>query len=122
IGGISDLPALLAYVDTQIGDESDTAHYWKLNIGSPRDPEVIAKSPARAAAAVKAAVLLIHGADDTVIPIAQSEMMARALQAAGRQPVFVKLPKEDHWLSRAETRIRVLKELESFLAANLQTR
>jgi len=37
----------------------------------------------------------------------------------GKKSVFVKLSNEDHWLSRTETRVRVLKELESFLAANL---
>jgi dipeptidyl aminopeptidase/acylaminoacyl peptidase len=120
IGGVSDLPAMPGYLDNQHGEESDTVSYWKTDIGSAFDPEVIAKSPARAAAAVKAPVLLIHATDDTVVPIAQSERMARALTQAGKRSVFVKLPKEDHWLSRAETRIRVLEELESFLAANLK--
>jgi dienelactone hydrolase len=120
IGGVSDLPAMLAYLDSQHGNESDTVGYWKTNIGSAHDPEVIAKSPARAAEAVRAPILLIHGVDDTVVPISQSEIMAQALKVAGKPPVFVKLTKEDHWLSRTETRVRVLEELESFLATYLR--
>jgi dipeptidyl aminopeptidase/acylaminoacyl peptidase len=120
IGGVSDLPAMLVYEDRQHGNESNAVAYWKENIGSAHDANTIAKSPARAAASVRAPILLIHGVDDTVVPIVQSQMMEQALKTAGRKAMLVRLPGEDHWLSRAETRIRVLKELESFLAANLR--
>ena len=119
IGGISDLPGLLAYVDKQAGEESDTHLFWRASIGSAHDANVVARSPARSAMTVRAPILLIHGLDDTVVPITQSELMDRALKLAGKNSVFVKLANEDHWLSRTETRVRVLKELESFLAANL---
>lgn len=120
IGGVSDLPGMLAYEDSQQGEKSDAVAYWKEDIGGAHDAAVVARSPARAAAAVNAPILLIHGVDDSVVPITQSELMNRALTSAGKKSVFVKLPNEDHWLSRAETRVRVLKELETFLAANLQ--
>ena len=54
--------------------------YWRDHIGASIDPQVIAKSPARFARAVRAPILLIHGVDDTVVPISQSRHMARALQ------------------------------------------
>jgi len=80
---------------------------------------VIAKSPARAAANVRAPILLLHGLDDSVVPVAQSERMEKALRAAGKPVTFVKLAGEDHWLSRADTRLQVLKELDKFLGQYL---
>lgn len=48
--------------------------------------------------------------------------MVKALQAHGKPCKFVELPGEDHWLSRSETRIRVLTEMETFLGSHLGPR
>lgn len=53
------------------------------------------------------------------MPPSQSEDMARALHDKGKQVKLVKLKGDDHWLSRAETRTQMLKEIEQFLAAQL---
>ena len=47
--------------------------------------------------------------------------LGAALQEAGKPVTFVKLKGEDHWLSLSETRIRVLTELEPFLARYLKS-
>jgi dipeptidyl aminopeptidase/acylaminoacyl peptidase len=47
-------------------------------------------------------------------------MLESALKAAGKQARLVELKGEDHWLSRTQTRIQVLTELERFLAENLR--
>ena len=65
-------------------------------------------------------ILLIHGTDDTVVPIEQSRRMQRALTAAGKDVRFVELQGDDHWLSDAPTRIQMLRELETFLEQNLR--
>ena len=81
--------------------------YWRDHIGASTDPQVIAKSPARFASAVRAPILLIHGVDDTVVPISQSQHMARALQAARRPYELIELPGEDHWMmTSSASRIR----------------
>jgi dipeptidyl aminopeptidase/acylaminoacyl peptidase len=86
------------------------------HIGTQTDPQVIAKSPARFASAVRAPILLIHGVDDTVVPISQSQRMARALKAAGKPYELIELPGEDHWMmTNSASRIRTLTELERFL-------
>jgi len=122
IGGLSDLPAFLQYqrIRSADGDESDVVAYWREDIGSSFDPNVIAASPARAAEHVRADVLLIHATDDTIVSIAQSEEMARALQSAGKRVNLVRLPGEDHWLSTAAMRTRTLEELGTFLDAHLR--
>jgi dipeptidyl aminopeptidase/acylaminoacyl peptidase len=45
--------------------------------------------------------------------------MASALRAAGKQVSVVKLPDEDHWLSRTATRVQMLEAIEQFLRDNL---
>jgi len=119
ISGVSDLQAMLAFERTQTGDESNTLAYWKDQLGSATDPELARISPVHSAANVKAAVLIMHGSEDTIVPVKQSEAMAKALDAAGKRYRFVKLPGEDHWLSAGSTRTQMLTELESFLDENL---
>ncbi len=54
-------------------------------------------------------------------PVA-ARMPRTRLRDAGRNVRFVELRGDDHWLSDAETRIRMLRELETFLAANIGPR
>src|SRR5882672_913945 len=119
INGVSDLPAMLGNVKVQHGAESDSVAYWLDNIGSPFNKKVIARSPARAADRIHIPILLMHGVDDTVVPMEQSASMARALGELGKTFRFIQLPGEDHWLSRGETRLKVLAEIETFLRENL---
>ena len=84
--------AMLVTVSQRVGKDSDALAYWNDHIGLATDPNVAAKSPARSAATVKAPVLLLHGAEDSVVPIDQSERMAQALQKTGKSVTFVRLP------------------------------
>ncbi len=119
IAGVSDLPAMIGSTKKTDGSDSNSLAYWVDHIGPANDPRTIAKSPARSASTFRAPVLLLHGADDTVVPIQQSKKMERALSEAGKPVTFVTLAGEDHWLSRSATRTRVLQELEKFLAQHL---
>ena len=88
-------------------------------IGSAFEQKVIERSPVRAAERIRIPILLLHAADDTVVPIGQSESMARVLAKFDKPFSFIRLAGEDNWLSRGETRLQVLTEIEKFLAANL---
>jgi dipeptidyl aminopeptidase/acylaminoacyl peptidase len=46
--------------------------------------------------------------------------MEAALRSAGKQVTLVELADEGQWLSRTETRVKLLSSLESFLYDNLQ--
>ena len=59
--------------------------------------------------------MLIHGKDDTVVPIEQSEEMAAALKKAKKAVDFVVMPGEDHWLSHEATRVAMLKAAVAFV-------
>src|SRR5258706_6138070 len=72
-------------------------------------------SPALAAAQADAPILLIHGKDDTVVPIEQSDSMAAALKRAGKPYEYLIMKGEDHYLSREDTRIAMLKAAVAFV-------
>lgn len=119
INGLSDLPMAIGQQKMSDGAESNSYAYWSRSIGSMHDARLAQRSPARLATNVRSPVLLLHGVQDTVVPVGQSRAMAKALQAAGKPHTYVELPGEDHWLSRTATRVRVLQETERFLAAHL---
>jgi pimeloyl-ACP methyl ester carboxylesterase len=119
VAGVTDLPEFLAWNEKMSSEESDSFFYWRDSIGDSLDSRIAEKSPARSARTIRAPILLLHGTNDSVVPFAQSEMMANALKAAGKPYQLMTLEGEDHWLSSSATRIRMLSEIEKFLAANL---
>jgi dipeptidyl aminopeptidase/acylaminoacyl peptidase len=50
-----------------------------------------------------------------VVPFEQSQIFADALRRAGKPYELIELSGEDHWLSRPETRHRMLAEMVRFL-------
>lgn len=72
-------------------------------------------SPARLAARADAPILLIHGKEDTTVPVDQSQTMERALRSAGKSVDALYLPGGDHQLSQAQTRIDMLKAAVAFV-------
>ncbi len=62
---------------------------------------------------------MIHGDKDTVVLPEQSEVMAKALKAAGKSYEYVVLKDENHYLTRAATRTQTLEAIEAFLAKHL---
>ena len=121
INGVFDLPLMQAYEEkvTGLGALSDTVLYWREDMGSPLDPKLAEKSPARHAILISAPVLIIQAADDTVVPTDQADLMASNLRLGGKPVTLVKIPGDDHWLSGAATRIQALTAIDAFLQVNL---
>lgn len=122
VAGVSDLSQMLLDTERRTGgDDSMASDWWRQSMGDREEDRaaVRAASPVNLADRVTAPVLLIHGNDDTVVPIDQSRRMLRALQGAGKDVRFVELTGDDHWLSDAPTRIRMLREIETFLGEHL---
>lgn len=122
IAGVSDLRRMLENeIDDRGGNKQNrTLRYWQRFMGATNatDPRLDAISPARLAARVTIPVLLIHGKDDTVVRYEQSTIMEKALRDAGANVELVTLAGEDHWLSRATTRVQMLTALIGFLEKN----
>jgi len=116
--GPSDLRS--QFSDSREKGGEDALRYWERYVGAKdlKDPVLAQISPAAHADQAEIPILLIHGRDDTVVTIAQSRRMAAALRRAGKPVEVVELPGEDHWLSRGETRQKMLAATVAFLERN----
>ena len=121
MAGPSDLHEMLHYANSKFGFWSEG--FWTTRIGDiDRDAgQIAAASPVLHADRVTAPVLLLHSELDVTVPIEQSEIMQAALQKAAKKVEFVRIPGDDHYMTLESTRLRVLQEVEKFLAANIGT-
>lgn len=113
VNGVSDIWMMFRTERRESGDSRMTNRALRKQLGDSANWNAV--SPRDHAAAADAPVLLIHGRDDTVVAYDQSAKMADALKDAGKPHRLIALDGEDHWLSRAETRIRMLEETMAFV-------
>ena len=118
--GVSDLNALVRWEKATKGHEG-RYRYALTAIGDPahESARLAAASPITHVAAYRPPVLLIHGSKDASVPLAQSEAMAQALRAAGKDVRLVVYPGEGHadWTEHDEE--AALTEIDGFLQAHL---
>lgn len=119
MAGISDLGLLIGESLRAYGAESASLRDLRRQLAEAGIEKLRATSPLRQASAVQAPVLLMHGDQDTTVPIEQSRLMAEALKAAGKPVDFVTFAGEDHYLLKSAPRTRMLETLGAFLAKNL---
>lgn len=113
VAGIGDVRKLISNDVAESGANPTLIRVFKKELGRNRDLALV--SPIRFADRADAPVMLIHGVDDIVVPYRQSAEMAAALSRAGKPVELIKLPGEDHWLSRGETRLTMLKAAVGFV-------
>ena len=121
VAGISDLEDFIGWRKRNWGSDSEGYTYWLTAIGDPdRDEQKLREvSPARLVDRIEIPVLLIHGTDDYVVPLAQSRAMKKALDAAGIESELVELEGEGHsgWTNGSE--MRALAKIDAFLWTHL---
>ena len=107
--GVSDLKAMLRYDSRFLyaGARGD----WMRK----QAPDLAGVSPINAVARFSTPLLLVHGAKDRVVPVAQSRNLAQKLKAAGKAVTYIEQPKGDHHFTRMEDRLTFLQALEAFL-------
>ncbi len=118
VAGVADLRHQVVF--SREGGGMAVERYWSRFMGAKDagDPILAKYSPSALAASASAPVLLVHGEDDTVVPIAQSREMAEALRKAGKPVEMVVLKSDDHWLSRGATRLQMLEAAMAFVERN----
>jgi dipeptidyl aminopeptidase/acylaminoacyl peptidase len=116
VNAITDLPRMHFYLTYKTGRVGAALRNFRAETGS--DDELTAVSPSKQAGQADAPILLIHGEDDTEVPIEQGHAMEKGLKAAGKPYEFVPLPGEDHWLSRDDTRLSALRSAMDFVEKN----
>jgi dipeptidyl aminopeptidase/acylaminoacyl peptidase len=114
--GLSDLGRQM-YEDGGGNRLTDTGRYFRTEMGVtfPGDPVLSKLSPAFLASTADAPILLLHGKDDTVVPMEQSEEMETALRHAGKPYQFIQIDGEDHWLTREAGRVQTLEATMAFV-------
>jgi dipeptidyl aminopeptidase/acylaminoacyl peptidase len=118
VAGPADLHRMVAW--TKVHNGVAAQRYWTRFMGAtdPKDKVLDEISPSDHADRISIPVLLVHGKDDTVVPLEQTRVMEKALRDAGKPVEVVVMPSEDHWLSRGETRLQMLKSVVAFLEKN----
>ncbi len=114
VNGVSDLPAMISTLRRLRGKKHLSLNYWRDHMGEDKE-QLNLVSPANFAEQFKAPVLLIHAKDDTRVHYKQSKIMYKALTEASKKVKLIPLKGEDHWLSKSETRLEMLKSIDSFL-------
>ncbi|WP_331344096.1 alpha/beta hydrolase family protein [Cellvibrio sp. UBA7661] len=76
-------------------------------------------SPVRMAERIKIPILLIHGKDDVVVPVIQSQIMAKALKNEGKAYEYIELEDGSHYLDYLPHRQQTFEAMDRFLAKYL---
>ncbi len=114
VAGPSDLKSMVDREDENTGYiKSDRVLFWREFMGDPAKWNDV--SPARQAAKAYCPILLIHGTDDTVVSIDQSQRMEQALKAANKSVEFITYKGQDHWETIESTRIAMMKATVDFI-------
>ena len=114
IAGLSDPRAFVSYLlESTNNMDTPAIVRWRQVLGDKSNWDDIA--PVRQAAKASCPVLLIHGTDDTVVPINQSQRMESALKTAGKEVEFVTYKGQDHWETVGSSRIEMMKTALAFL-------
>ncbi len=122
--GVSDLVASQKWERTRRGVDSPVYQYWLRSIGDPEKEreKLVATSPITYAGGYGPPVLLIHGTEDDIVPIAQSRAMEKALKRAGRSVRLIELEDEGHGGWDSETEASFLAEMIAFVEAAIGRR
>ena len=72
-------------------------------------------SPARHADRITAPLLIMQGANDPIVPPAESEQLVETLRARGRTVRYVLFPDEGHGFGKLPNQIRAHDEIIEFL-------
>jgi dipeptidyl aminopeptidase/acylaminoacyl peptidase len=117
VNGLSD-PEQLLIDATKFNRNTMNAEWWRRSMGD--DVKQLRKiSPVENAERIRAPILLIHGEEDSVLPVEDSRAFNAKLLRLGKKVHYVELKGDDHWLSSASTRTLMLREIESFLGKHL---
>jgi len=99
ICGVGDLPDMLAWENREDDTPGKPIYdFWTKRIGDPQvmGPALEQASPRRRVGEIVCPVLLVHGVDDTVVPVVQSRRMRDALRGAGKTVELVEIPDFGH--------------------------
>ncbi|MDO8296274.1 MAG: S9 family peptidase [Caulobacter sp.] len=121
VNGVSDLGLFYGSKSRAYGRDAALVNSLITMMGDPRNDAEAYRlaSPVSRVTSRTAPILLIHGENDTTVPIQQSRSMQRALKAIGKPSDLVVLEADDHHLSSTASRTKMLESLFAFLDRHL---
>ncbi len=122
INGIGDLNDMYSWDKFQQGEKSESAAYWAIQYGNGEinKKDLAQFSPVNSAEKFVAPTLLIHSENDKIVPIRQSERMAKALKKFKKPVEFIELEGDNHHLTESLTRQQALEASIKFINTHLQ--
>jgi dipeptidyl aminopeptidase/acylaminoacyl peptidase len=117
VAGVAHPAGMISDAEQATLSDNSAERYWRAFMGAPRHAEAALApvSPDMLAAHADAPILLIHGQDDTVVPIDQSRGMESALRQAGKPVELVVLPTADHWFLHEDMRLAMVTRSVAFV-------
>lgn len=110
--GVHDLPAMVNYDKNYLG-----GYGAKMGLGAAGDLKAI--SPAYHPEMFSTPILIVHGAKDQRVPVAQSRGLVSKLKGAGKKEgvdfLYLEQPLNTHNLLREQDRTQFLQEVKKFL-------
>ncbi len=112
--------AIVAIAPVTDLQQSRDEYRWSWSSANVRDffgsgPHIAEGSPAQHAGALRAPVLIFHGALDLNVSIRQSRLMRDRLRDASRPVELVEFPGLDHQLEDSAARAQILRRSDAFL-------
>ena len=111
--GVHDIPAMARY------DRNYLGRYGSSFIGGAAT-DLKGVSPAYFPEKFSIPIMIVHGAKDVRVPVAQSRELVRKLKKAGKREgidfVYLEQPRNTHHLPLEEDRRQLLEEMKKFLA------
>ncbi len=112
--------ALREFLEFKSDLSSEVYDYWVDWLGNPRDRDqrarIDAVSPVNQAGVMTGPILLMHGADDEVVPVEQSRLMSEALTRAGIRHTYLEEAGGDHRWGATDENYRIaIQNIASFL-------
>ena len=96
---------------------------WFTYVGDPADPEqeadMLARSPIRRVDQIRTPLMVVHGANDARVALAESEQLVEALRARGVPVEYTVMEDEGHAIENPENVIALYAAAERFLAEHL---
>jgi len=112
ICGMSDLTTFYRNTEQWIADAAYTKY------GHPvSDRELLERlSPLRRVDALTAPLLVVHGANDTNVPVSESEQIVDALREAGRDVLYLLFDDDGHEIAKRENRATLAAAMREWLS------
>ena len=114
IAGLSDATKWLEDERAGMAEVISPAYTYVLRLLGPENTldEI---SPIKHVDKVSIPILVMHGKDDSIVPVVQSTMMVNALKAAGKDVTFVEVAHAEHGASNTAARIEMINQIVPFL-------